>query len=122
MTHMWRTTLSGRCPSCGRGELFGGWLRLNAVCDVCGVRFDRHAGNWLGPTVLAYGIGGIAAVVAGLLLVPRYGFFRGLAPVLGVVATVAALAGLRPVKAWWTWVLWRTGLVVREEETGADND
>ena len=117
---MWRATVRGRCPRCGRGALFAGWLRLNAVCHVCGVRFDRYAGNWLGPTVLAYGLGGIAAVVAGVLLVPRYGFFRGLSPVLVLVATAAALVALRPLKGWWIWVLWRTGLVVGDDDAEAD--
>ena len=86
------------------------------------MRFDRYPGNWLGPTVLAYGFGGLAAVVAGVVLVPRYGFFRGVAPLLVLVATLAALAALRPLKGWWIWVLWRTGLVVADDDTEADGD
>ena len=113
---MLRTTLLARCPACGRGSIFTGWLRLTETCRFCGVRFDRYAGNWLGPTVLAYGVGGMAAVAAGLVLVPRYGFFRGLAFALTAVAIVAALAAMRPIKAWWVWLMWRTGLVASDDE------
>jgi uncharacterized protein (DUF983 family) len=28
--------LLGRCPACGRGRLFCGYLRLNKSCKVCG--------------------------------------------------------------------------------------
>jgi uncharacterized protein (DUF983 family) len=121
-THPWLTLLRGRCPACGTGPLFRGWLALNAVCSGCGVRFDRYAGNWLGPTVLAYGAGGLAALAAGFVLVPRFGFFRGLAPVLVTVAGGAALVSLRPLKAWWVWLLWRSGLVVEDDEAAADRE
>lgn len=113
---MLRTTLLARCPACGKGAVFSGWLRLADTCSACGVRFDRYAGNWLGPTVLAYGVGALAAVATGLVLVPRHGFFRGLAFVLAAVAVVAALAAMRPIKGWWIWLMWRTGLVGRDDE------
>ena len=117
---MLRTTLSARCPACGRGRLFSGWLRLADTCDRCGVRFDRYAGNWLGPTILAYGVGVSAAVVAGVVLVPRYGFFRGLTPLLALTAAVAALAAIRPIKAWWIWLMWRTGLVRSDDSADVE--
>lgn len=119
---MWRSTLGGRCPACGGGSLFAGWLRLRSACEACGVRFDRYEGNWLGPAVVAYGISAVAAAAVGVPLVLRYGFFRGLAAVLVVTAVLTALAVSRPVKAWWIWLLWRTGLVLTDEDAASDLD
>ena len=31
---LWRG-LRGRCPVCGQGHVFAGWLRVATVCDVC---------------------------------------------------------------------------------------
>jgi uncharacterized protein (DUF983 family) len=112
---MLRAVVFGLCPACGQGPLFHGWLKLADTCDRCGVRFDRYAGNWLGPTVLAYGFGVLAAAVAGLVLVPVYGFFAGLTFLLALVAVTAALVTFRPIKAWWIWLMWRSGLVERDD-------
>ncbi|MHC4410942.1 MAG: DUF983 domain-containing protein [Planctomycetota bacterium] len=119
---MWHTVAGGRCPACGSGRLFRGWLVLYGECSACGVRFDRYAGNWLGPTVMAYGVGGLAALSSGLMLVSRFGFFPWLAPVLVAVAATAALAALRPLKAWWIWLLWRSGLVLDDDAVAADRE
>ncbi len=32
----------GRCPSCGRGRLFGSYLKVVNACDVCGEQFSGH--------------------------------------------------------------------------------
>ncbi len=31
-----RRGLAGRCPACGRGPLFHGYLKLTRACNVCG--------------------------------------------------------------------------------------
>lgn len=31
-----RRGFAGRCPACGRGRLFRGYLKLNKACNVCG--------------------------------------------------------------------------------------
>jgi len=58
--------LACRCPRCGRGRLFGGLLKVAAVCPVC--RLDlasEDAGD--GPAVFVVFILG-ALVVAGAIL------------------------------------------------------
>jgi uncharacterized protein (DUF983 family) len=30
-----RRGLAGRCPACGQGRIFGGWLRVSQACGVC---------------------------------------------------------------------------------------
>jgi uncharacterized protein (DUF983 family) len=32
--------LSGKCPRCGEGVLFDGWVRFAPKCRVCGLDFD----------------------------------------------------------------------------------
>jgi len=119
-SRMLRTTLRGLCPACGEGRLFAGAITLHATCAHCGVRYERHAGEWLGPTVLAYGLSALAAAALGFVLVRRFGFFPGLSAVLVAVVVAAGLLALRPVKAWWIWLMWRAGLVVSDEAAAAD--
>jgi uncharacterized protein (DUF983 family) len=34
--------LRHRCPSCGRGAIFGGYVRVNNRCDGCGLEFAAY--------------------------------------------------------------------------------
>lgn len=45
------TGLRGRCPRCGEGHLFKGFLTIAEECDACGLRFD-FADSGDGPAVL----------------------------------------------------------------------
>ena len=36
-----RRTLQLTCPRCGRAPLFRGWFRMNVVCAMCDLRFER---------------------------------------------------------------------------------
>ncbi|HVJ34212.1 MAG TPA: DUF983 domain-containing protein [Terriglobia bacterium] len=44
------TGLACRCPRCGRGRLFAGYLTLAEKCDVCGLEL-RAADSGDGPAV-----------------------------------------------------------------------
>ena len=33
------TGIRGRCPRCGEGKLFRGFLKLASGCDVCGLNY-----------------------------------------------------------------------------------
>ena len=57
--------LLGRCPHCGEGPLFNGFLSLTPACTTCG--FDlAHADSGDGPAVFV--ILGLGAIVMGLVL------------------------------------------------------
>ena len=58
--------LRGRCPRCGEGKLFQGFLTLRAKCDRCGLDYNfADAGD--GPAVFVILIGGGIVVFAALL-------------------------------------------------------
>ena len=57
--------LGGRCPRCGEGRMFGGFLSLADRCQVCDLDFD-FADSADGPAVFVMMIVGF--IVVGLVL------------------------------------------------------
>ncbi len=43
-----------RCPNCGWGRLFGGWLRMLRHCPDCGLAYYRESGYFLGAMIINY--------------------------------------------------------------------
>src|SRR5690349_12964945 len=59
--------LRGRCPACGEGRLFDGFLTLRPRCDHCGLDYGfADAGD--GPAVFVILIGGGIVVFAALIV------------------------------------------------------
>ena len=58
--------LRGRCPRCGEGRLFQGFLSLRPACEHCGLDYSfADAGD--GPAVFVILIGGFIVVFAALI-------------------------------------------------------
>ena len=57
--------LRGRCPRCGEGKLFQGFLGLRQSCDRCGLDYS-FADSGDGPAVFVILIGGFIVVFAAL--------------------------------------------------------
>ncbi|EAU41213.1 hypothetical protein FP2506_13139 [Fulvimarina pelagi HTCC2506] len=57
--------LKGRCPHCGKGRLFSGFLKPAKACDECGLDYD-FADSGDGPAVFVILI--IGLIVCGLAL------------------------------------------------------
>lgn len=56
--------LACRCPTCGRGKLFDGFLKVRPACDACGQDFAK-ADSGDGPVVFVILIvGGLVAFLA----------------------------------------------------------
>ena len=55
------TGLRGRCPRCGRGNLFKGFLSLKPQCEVCGLEY-AFADSGDGPAFFVMSIVGIVVV------------------------------------------------------------
>ena len=62
-----RRALQLTCPRCGRAPLFRGWFRMNVVCAVCDLRFERAQGYWVGAIYVNYGVT-VAIAVGGFFL------------------------------------------------------
>ncbi len=91
--------LLARCPACGKGSLFSGYLKFADRCDACGEDFTKaDAGD--GPAVFVM-------LVAGALIVPMVLVVElaltpplwGHALIWPPVTAVATLGLLRPFKA-----------------------
>jgi uncharacterized protein (DUF983 family) len=95
----WVAGLRLRCPQCGEGKVFAGYLRFRDTCAVCSADFKAaDAGD--GPAVFVILV--VGAIVAPLLIIFQYGLHLPgwLALTLTMVAAVVlCLAMLPPFKA-----------------------
>ena len=103
-------TLRQRCPACGEGRLFDGALAMRTECGNCGLDFMGEDGaQYGGAVVLAYGVGGICALLV-LILLLMFGRLNRLAIwVTLATAFLAIIGSFRFCKAFWTWLLFRSG-------------
>src|SRR5262245_19848489 len=62
-SRFWALALQ-RCPRCRKGRVFGGVVRMNPTCPVCGLPFEREQGYFLGAMYVSYGL---SIVLLGLL-------------------------------------------------------
>jgi uncharacterized protein (DUF983 family) len=91
--------LTGRCPRCGKGSLFDGFLRVASRCKHCGLDF-AFADSGDGPVAFITLVAGFIVCGAALLVEVRY------APPMWVHAALwlplgigVPLAMMRPSKA-----------------------
>jgi uncharacterized protein (DUF983 family) len=90
--------LAARCPNCGKGRLFAGFLTVSPTCEKCG--FDLKAADpGDGPAVFVMLIGGFLVVFPALFFQVAYN------PPVWIIlavfmplAVLVPLALLRPVK------------------------
>ena len=71
----WREAIArgiqGRCPHCGRGKLFRGFLKPVDRCEACGEDLHHQRADDLPPYIVITIVGHI--VVGGILLAEKYG-------------------------------------------------
>lgn len=94
-----KTGLACRCPRCGRGKLFKGFLGLQPACAVCGLDYSK-ADSGDGPAVFVILFLGAFVVFLALMVEIAY------EPPLWLHAIIwpplilgGAIALLRPMKA-----------------------
>jgi uncharacterized protein (DUF983 family) len=87
-----------RCPRCGKGRLFRGFLTLGLRCEVCGLDYSfADAGD--GPAVFIIFFAGFVVVGAALLVEAAYQPPFWLHAVLwGPLILLTTLGPLRPMK------------------------
>jgi uncharacterized protein (DUF983 family) len=92
--------LREKCPSCRKGEVFEkprGLFKLPEMkknCEVCGYRFDREPGYFLGAMYLSYGLAVLQGLIAFLVC---YFFFPGL-PTIWVPVIIMCVIVLFSIK------------------------
>lgn len=91
--------LRGRCPRCGRGPLFSGFLSVHARCEACGVDLSgQDSGD--GPVALIILLVGFAVLIPALIVEVRYGWPVWLHLALWLpLSVVLCLALMRPLKS-----------------------
>jgi uncharacterized protein (DUF983 family) len=87
-----------RCPRCGKGNLFEGFLKLRAACERCGLDYGfADAGD--GPAVFVILFGGAIVVFAALITEVVYQPPYWLHAVLWLpLILIVTLTPLRPIK------------------------
>ena len=94
------TGLAGRCPRCGEGRLFDGFLTVAPRCQNCGLDFS-FADSADGPAVFIMLFVGF--IVVGLALFVEFTFHPPywLHAILWIPLTLGLSLGLlRPLKGW----------------------
>lgn len=66
-----RRGLAGRCPRCGKGALFSGFLKVAPRCDNCGQDF-AFADSADGPAFFVMSFAGFVVVLAALVVEVLY--------------------------------------------------
>jgi uncharacterized protein (DUF983 family) len=68
-----RRALALRCPRCGGTALFSGWFTMQSACALCGLRFERAQGYWVGAIYINYAVTVTIAIAGYFVLWTRFG-------------------------------------------------
>ena len=91
--------LACRCPRCGRGKLFSGFLGLRPRCDVCGLDY-AFIDTGDGPAIFIIMLAGAIVVACALIVEVKYQPPLWLHAVLWVpLILVTTLLPLRSMKS-----------------------
>ena len=69
--HIARRALALRCPRCGGMKLFTGWFTMRQECALCGLRFERAQGYWVGAIYVNYAVTATLALTGYFVLWAR---------------------------------------------------
>lgn len=80
--------MGGKCPECGRGRIFAGYLKVNHACPSCGTDLSGHRADDAPPYITIFIVG---HVVAPLALVMRQAFYAPVPMQFAVLIPLAAV-------------------------------
>lgn len=90
--------LKGLCPQCGKGRLFGRWLKVKPSCDHCGEELHHERAQDFPPYIVIMIVG---HVVVTLLMIVEANVDLSLAAHLAIwipLTCAMSLALMQPVK------------------------
>lgn len=101
--------LRRKCPNCGEGALFAGYLAVKPTCSECGNDNGRYRADD-GPAYLT------VLLIGHLLIAPALVFPviwesdpMIVAPIAMAVVTAVTLAALAHIKGGWIGMMWANG-------------
>ena len=96
-----------RCPRCGGAPLFRAWTSMAEACALCGLRFERAQGYFVGAIYINYAVTVLVAIVGFLFVWGVAGFStRGQLTVLVPLVAVFPLWFFRYSRSFWLAVEW----------------
>ena len=91
---------AGKCPRCGQGSIFKGFLSLRERCNVCGLDLS-FADAADGPAFFVMLVASVPVLGIVLWLVLGVGLSYWLTAILAIpLIVVFAVLPIRPVKGW----------------------
>ena len=114
---VWRGC-NGRCPVCGEGRVFAGFLRVSPVCGCCAAPLGEIRAEDAPPYFTIFIVAHL--VIGGLVLCER-AFTLSIATEMMLflpVALLATLALMRPVKGATIGAMWKLGFMSSAAEQG----
>jgi uncharacterized protein (DUF983 family) len=66
-----------RCPRCGVTALFRGWFSMAEACALCGLRFERAQGYFVGAIYINYAVTAAISIGGFFLLWSRTALSTG---------------------------------------------
>jgi uncharacterized protein (DUF983 family) len=97
--------LRHRCPRCREGAIFRGWLAMHETCPVCGLRFSREPGYFIGAMYVSYGLS-VPPVLALVVVLWRVAGWSFGAAVAGAFVAYLPFVPLvvRLSRVLWIWI------------------
>ena len=107
--HMIKSTFFGRCPRCAQASIFRRGFELRHVCPACGLSMDSDGSPTLAAMIFSYSAALVGSLALGIWLMSGERLVGREMWVVIPVAVALVLGTQRPAKAWWNWLMWRTG-------------
>ncbi len=111
-----------RCPHCGRGRLFAGFLRSVEHCDACGEAFHHHRADDLPPYLTIFIVGHLVVAlfmgVEQVTVLPLWAHLAIWIPVT-LLLSLVLLQPLKGATIGLQWAIRMHGFGGRSEESDA---
>jgi len=107
-------TMLLRCPACQRGRMFRSLFQMNVRCPVCGVVFERDAGEITGAMAINTALMSLMAIAGAVLAIvtdlPASWIIGGTAATM----IVFGVFFYRHARAVWVGILFLTGAIFED--------
>jgi len=97
-----RRGLHQRCPVCGRGKIFKGWIKTYERCPVCNYAYEREPGYYTGAVAVNLVVSELLITVIAVPLAASQAVPLSVLIVLGcTLPFLLPLIFYRPTKSLW---------------------